>query len=279
MRCYHGTSCKKINFRTLNSGKTALITGASGGIGLELAKLFAADGHNVVLVARSNEKLNELAGELSANFNIKTPVIIKDLANPSAPKEIFGEVSNQGIQIDFLINNAGFGGTGSFSDTDLNYELDMMQVNMNALVILTKLFLPQMIQKKSGRILNVASTAAFAPGPFMAIYYATKAFVLSFSEALASELKGKGLSVTALCPGPTKTGFQKQASVENTRLLKYQSVHDAKYVALKGYKALMKGKTVVVPGLQNKFLIQSIRFSPRKVVSFITRWLQENRRK
>jgi short-subunit dehydrogenase len=258
--------------------KTALITGASGGIGLEMSKLFARDNHNLVLVARNSQKLEELAGELHIKYNISCKVISKDLSNPSAPEEIFKELSQKGIQIDYLVNNAGFGGTGYFSDTKLEYELSMIQVNINALVELTKLFLPQMILRKSGRILNVASTAAFAPGPLMAIYYATKAFVLSFSEALTSELKDKGISVTALCPGPTKTGFQEQASVGGTRLIKYQVLHEPKYVAEKGYKAMMKGKAVVVPGFQNKLLIQSIRFTPRIIVRAITRWLQEGRK-
>lgn len=257
---------------------TALITGASSGIGSEFAKLFAEKKHNVILVARSGEKLSELANEIKNKFNIESSVIVKDLANPSSPKEIFDEISGKNIQIDFLINNAGFGGTGRFSETDLDYELNMMQVNMNALVVLTKLFLPRMVKRKSGKILNVASTAAFAPGPLMAIYYASKAFVLSFSEALASELKPDGITVTALCPGPTATGFQKQADVDDTKLLKYQVVHHPGYVAGKGYRAMMKGKAVVVPGIQNKLLIQSIRFTPRILVRAITGWLQENRK-
>jgi hypothetical protein len=257
---------------------TALITGASSGIGSEFARLFAEKKHNVILVARSGDKLAGLANGIKNKFNIESSVIVKDLANPSSPKEIFNEISGKNIQIDFLINNAGFGGTGRFSETDLDYELNMMQVNMNALVVLTKLFLPAMVKRKSGKILNVASTAAFAPGPLMAIYYATKAFVLSFSEALASEIKSDGITVTALCPGPTKTGFQEQASVGGTRLIKYQSLHDPKYVSEKGYKAMMKGKAVVVPGFQNKLLIQSIRFTPRIIVRAITRWLQENRK-
>jgi hypothetical protein len=262
----------------MNKDETVLITGASGGIGLELSKLFAKNGYDLVLVARSSDKLNELKGELSSQFGISVIIISKDLSDPKAPQEIYEEVKNGSINIDILINNAGFGGAGKFSDTDLKRELDMMTVNMTVPVVLTKFFLPHMIEMKKGKILNVASTAAFVPGPFMSIYYATKAFVLSFSEALTNELKGTGVTVTALCPGATRTGFQKEANVESIRLLSF-NVANVEDVAKAGYTGLMKGKEVVIPGIFNKLLIQSVRFSPRRAVTAIARWMQEDRNK
>lgn len=255
----------------------ALVTGASSGIGLELIKLLAADKYNLVLVARSEEKLNELAGELKLKYNINVIVIAKDLSQIDAAKEIFNHLSKENITVDILINNAGFGGKGVFAETNLDYELSMMQVNMGVLVELTKYFLPRLLSRKHGKIMNVASTAAFASGPFMAVYYATKAFVLSFTEAVANEVKGTGITVTALCPGPTNTGFQKQAGVENTNLFA-SNVMSAASVARTGYKAMNKGKTIVIAGLSNKLLIFSIRFSPRNAVILITRWFQKNRK-
>ena len=259
------------------SDKTALITGASGGIGLEISKLLAADKCNLVLVARNVQKLDELSNELKDKYSINVITIPKDLSIPSAPKEIFDFISQKEITIDFLINNAGYGGVGAFHESDLDTELNMMQVNMNALMVLTKLFLPGMVQRKFGKIMNVASTAAFLPGPFMTIYYATKAFVLSFSEALSAELKRTGVTVTALCPGPTETGFQERSSVGKTKLLKFQKMHNAEYIAKKGYRAMMNGKRIEIPGVSNKLLLPLIRFSPRSSVLSVIRWLQQVR--
>ena len=254
----------------------ALITGASSGIGQELSYLFAKDGYDIILVARSKDKLSDISNDIFAKYKVNVTVIPKDLSLPDSAREIYDLVRGKSLTVGFLINNAGYGGSGSFADSDIKYEHDMMQVNMISLTELTKYFLRDMIQQKHGKILNVASTAGFAPGPFMSIYYASKAFVLSFSEALSNELKGTGVSVTALCPGPTRTGFQKRANVEKTRLLS-ANVMDASKVAYKGYKALMKGKTIVIPGIVNKLLIQSIRLSPRKLVTGITRWMQSSR--
>jgi uncharacterized protein len=253
--------------------QTALITGASSGIGLDLARLFAEDGHDIVLVARSEDKLRELAKELEARHGIKATVIVADLAKPDAPQQIFVVAP----AVDILVNNAGFGTSGKFAETDLRAELDMIQVNIAALTHLTKLFLGPMLERKRGRILNVASTAAFQPGPLMAVYYATKAYVLSFSEAIAEELSGSGVTVTALCPGPTATGFQQAANMGTEALLKVMRPVSSMEVARAGYRGMMRGKRVVIPGLKNKLGVQSLRVSPRAVVTKVVRALQERR--
>jgi len=257
--------------------KTALITGASGGIGFELAKLFAADGYDLVLVARTRETLQKLAEELSARYGVRAEVLPKDLALPGAPEEIHRQLGQSGVAVDILVNNAGFGTFGFFAETPPASTMEMLQVNMTALTHLTRLFVEDMRSKKFGRILNVASTAAFQPGPLMAVYYATKAYVLSFSEALANELRGTGVSVTVLCPGPTHTGFQKRAHMEGSPLTSGGNlpVMDAATVARIGYRGLMKGKTIVIPGFVNRLLVFSVRFGPRSVVTSIARRLQE----
>lgn len=262
---------------TTLQGKTALITGASGGIGLELATLFAADGYDLVLVARTQEALQKLAEELSGKYGVRASVLPKDLAMPGAPEEIHRELSRSGVVIDFLVNNAGFGTFGFFIETPLPSTMEMLQVNMTALTHLTRLFVEDMRVRKFGRILNVASTAAFQPGPLMAVYYATKSYVLSFSEALANELRGTGVSVTVLCPGPTRTGFQKRAHMESSPLVSGGNlpVMDAAAVARIGYRGMMKGKTIVIPGLVNRILVFSVRFGPRSLVTSIARRLQE----
>lgn len=258
------------------SGKTALITGASSGIGYEFTSLFAKDGYNLVLVARSEQQLMQLAQQLEDKFGISVRVIAKDLSNASAPEEISTELQQAGVTIDVLVNNAGFATYGMFAEIDLATELQEMQVNMVTLTHLTKLFLPDMLKKRWGKILNVASTAAFQPGPLMAVYYATKAYVLSFSEALADELRGTGVTVTTLCPGPTASGFQERAHVEVTRLVSSKKIMDAARVARAGYRALIAGKTVVIPGLRNKILAEAVRFSPRKVVIQVSRSMLES---
>jgi short-subunit dehydrogenase len=198
---------------TQTQKKTALITGASGGIGLDLARLFAEGGYDVVLVARTESKLKELATELASKHGVSARAVAADLADPAAPAQLMERLKAEGVQVDVLVNNAGYGGYGTFAETELDAELKMIQLNISALTALSKAVLPGMLARKSGRILNVASTAAFQPGPLMAVYYATKAYVLSFSEALANETKGTGVTVTCLCPGPTKTGFQQQAKM------------------------------------------------------------------
>ncbi len=247
--------------------KTALITGATFGIGYELAKIFARDNFNLILVARNLEKLNQIKSELSKH-EILIHTIQKDLTSPNSPVELYNEVKQNNFQVDILINNAGFGLLGPFVELDLKSQLDMIQLNITSLVHLTHLFLPEMIHRKNGKIMNVASTAAFQPGPNMAIYYATKAFVLSFSEALNAELKGTGVSVSALCPGPTKTEFQKRARMENinlerTKLIPYMS---AEKVARIGYTGLMKGNRVIIPGLMNKTGVILVKFFPKSII-------------
>jgi short-subunit dehydrogenase len=257
--------------------KTALITGASSGIGYELARRFARDRTDLVLVARDEARLNQISGELRAGFGVSVSAIQADLSTGSAPTEIYRKTQHASIAVDYLVNNAGFGFGGSFLDTDLQRELNMMQVNMVSLVYLTKLYLAGMRERGSGGILNVASTAAFQPGPFMAIYYASKAFVLSFTEGLAEELRGTNLIATALCPGPTATDFARRARIEKTRLMTSRTLTmmSAAEVADIGYRAFLKGKALVIPGYRNKVLAQAIRVSPRALVRRIARLLQE----
>ena len=254
--------------------KTALITGASSGIGYELAVLFAADGFDCILVARSHGKLQELAARLEGEHRVKTLVLAKDLSKPSAVDEIYEEVSAASMEVDVLVNNAGFPVYGLFVETDLAAELEMLQVNVVALTALTKLFLKGMIERRNGRILNLASTAAFEPGPLMAVYYASKAYVLSFSEALANDLHGTGVTVTALAPGPTRTGFQKRGALEDSRLVQGQ-IAGARSVAQAGYRGMMAGKTVMIPGFTNKLVPWIVRVSPRGMLTRVVRRMQD----
>jgi len=254
--------------------KTALITGASGGIGYELALLFAQDRYDCILVARSRDKLTELAARLESEFRVKTLVIAKDLSRPTAVDEIYEQVTAVPIQVDVLVNNAGFPVFGLFVETDLHVELEMLQVNVIALTALTKLFLKGMVERRAGRILNLASTASFVPGPLMAAYYASKAYVLSFSEALSDELRGTGVTITALAPGPTRTGFQKRGQLEDSRLVQGE-IADAASVALAGYRGLMAGKTLVIPGFTNKLIPWIARISPRGAVTRVVHRMQE----
>jgi len=262
---------------TSRSINATLITGASSGIGLELAKIFAKNGHNLVLVARSENVLNELKTSLEKDYGIEVIVIVKDLKYYSAPTEIYDEITRQKININILVNNAGFGTYGNFSDTDLEVELEMIQVNITALTHLTKLFLKDMVEYNSGRILNVASTAAFQPGPLMAVYYATKAYVLSFSEAIAEELRNTNIKITTLCPGPTKTNFSSSAQIKDNKLFSGK-IPDAKEVAEYAYNALVTEKRVAIHGFKNKILVNSNRFAPRKLVTKTVRKIQEARK-
>ena len=255
----------------------ALITGASRGIGLELAKECARHGHDVVLVARHQDALEAAAGLIEGKYNVRAIVVRADLSDPAAPSEIFAAMIAQQIEVHMLINNAGFGLGGEFLETDLEREVDMIQVNVTALTRLTKLFLPPMVKRRSGRVMNVASTAAFQPGPLMAVYYATKAYVLSFSEAIAEELRNTGVTVTALCPGATATGFAETAQISNTRLFQKLGVANPVDVARYGYKAMMRGDRVAIPGWRDKLMIQSERFAPRTLVTAIARKVQESR--
>jgi short-subunit dehydrogenase len=257
--------------------KTALITGASSGIGYELAKRFAQHGANLVTVARDETRLEQIAAELHSATGVSVKVVYADLSRHVAPAEIYRETQRCAIEIDYLVNNAGFGAAGPFTETDLQAELDMLQVNIVSLVHLTKLYLSDMRKRGSGGILNVASTAAFQPGPLMSIYYASKAFVLSFTEAIAEELRGTGITATVLCPGPTATDFQRRAKIEGTRLMKSKpmGMMDASEVAEIGYRGFLDGKVVVIPGFMNKAGVQGVRLTPRSLVRRITHKLQE----
>jgi len=257
----------------MNDGKTALITGASGGIGYELAKLFAKDHYNLVLVARGAPKLNQVADELQRQFGISARAVPLDLTAAAAPQFLFDQLQREGIAIEILVNNAGYGVLGEFSKVSREESLGQIQLNIAALTHLTKLFLGPMSERRSGKIMNVASTAGFQPGPLMAVYYATKAYVISFSEGLANELKGSGVTVTCLCPGPTETNLQERAGMENTRLVKTLRPMDAKTVARDGYRGLMAEKTLVISGFRNWLVAESVRFSPRKLVTAVSRKL------
>lgn len=257
-----------------------VITGASGGIGLEMAKEFASKGHSLILIARSGDKLQKLKQALEARHSIQVQLLIKDIAKPSAAQEIFEETQKQGWEVNVLVNNAGFGTYGLFQKTDWAQEHRMLALNIVALTDLTKRFLKPMVEKKHGRILNVASTAAFQPGPLMAVYYATKAYVLHFTEALANELKGTGVTASVLCPGPTASDFQSRANIDmQIPLFQAAGVMSAAAVARAAYKGLMKGKTVIIPGFLNQMTSFSVRFVPRKFVTSIVRRLQDNRNK
>ena len=250
---------------------TAIITGASNGIGLELAKIHASKGDDLVLVARNKQKLDELKRELEAAHKVKVYTIGKDLSLPHAAKEVYDETTRQQISIDYLINNAGFGDFGMFAETDWNKEFQMINLNITAVTHFTKLYLQDMVKRRSGKIMNVASTAAFQPGPTMSVYCATKAYVLSFSEAVNNEVSDKGITVTALCPGPTASGFQEAAAQEESKIVKGKKMPSAKAVAEYGYRAMMSGKTVAIHGLMNSILANSVRLMPRSLVVKVTR--------
>jgi short-subunit dehydrogenase len=247
---------------------TALITGASGGIGFELANLCASAGNDVVLVARRKSELEDLANGLARQHGVAARSLAADLADPGAPRAIFEAVA----AVDILINNAGFGLSGAFAETDWNTEARMIQVNIASLAHLTKLYLPGMIAQKRGKILNVASTAAFVPGPFMAMYYASKAMVFSFTLAIAAELEGTGVTATALCPGPTSTNFSEVAGVSGAKLFEGAAMSAAE-VAREGFSAMMAGKPEVIAGSRNRWMIWGMRFAPRRMLTGIAKRL------
>jgi short-subunit dehydrogenase len=256
--------------------KTALITGASGGIGLEFARIHASKGDNVVLVARNKQKLDELKVSFEREFNINAYPIEKDLSIPGAANEVFNEMLQQNIKVDYLINNAGFGDFGMFAETDWSKQEKMINLNIIALTHLTRLFLPGMISRGQGKILNVASTAAFQPGPTMSVYFATKAFVLSFSEALNNEVNDHGITVTALCPGSTESNFH-AVTMGDPGLVKERVLPSSKSVAQYGYNAMMKGKTIAIPGLKNRFMAKAVGFFPRAFIVKKARKVQEKK--
>lgn len=239
---------------------TALITGASSGIGYELAKVFASHKYNLILVARNSKKLNELAGLLKNQYNVRIDVIMQDLSKAGAAEKVFDEVKSKSLTVEVLVNNAGAGTVGFFHETELNRDAEMIQLNITTLTEMTKLFSKEMVKRRKGKILNVGSTGSFAPGPYIAVYYATKAYVLSFSNAIAKELKEYGVTVTALCPGAVRTNFCKTAGKKDM-----PGAMEASRVARIAYKGLLKNKEVIVPGMQNKILIRL----PKGIVSSI----------
>lgn len=255
--------------------KTALITGASNGIGLELAKVHASKGGNLVLVARNKSKLDELKIELENQYKIKVYTIGKDLSLSAAAQEVYDETKQLNIQIDYLINNAGFGDYGMFVDLDWNKQAQMIQLNITTLTHFTHLYLQDMVRRGEGKIMNVASTAAFQSGPTMAVYFATKAFVLNFSEAVDNEVRDKGVTVTTLCPGPTESGFQAAAAMEESALVKGKKFASSKEVAVYGYKSMMNGKTIAIHGFMNALMANTVRFAPRAFAVKMVRKLQD----
>lgn len=259
--------------------RTALITGASSGIGYELAVLFAKRGCNVILVARSELKLANLALELQTQYNIEATPLVRDLSLPNGAVELFDTLQAAGRDVDYLVNNAGFGAFGHFTETDWMEEHKMIEVNIVFLTQMTKLFAGSMVKRRFGKILNVASTAAFQPGPLMAVYYATKAYVLSLSEAVANELHGTGVSVSCLCPGPTETEFHERANITPAKIASRNILMDVSKVARIGYKGMLRNKRVIIPGIRNKMLVQALRFLPRKVVVAAIRRFQEYRKR
>ncbi len=256
--------------------KTALVTGAASGLGYELALLLINDNYNLILVDIDEVKLEKVKSKFFKSHKNKVEVLVKDLSLPNIAQEIYNEVKQTPIEV--LVNNAGFGLFGTFADTDWERESQMLHLHILTTTHLTKLLLPSMIARKKGKILNISSLAAFQPGPLMSMYYASKSYILSFSEAIANELKGLGVTVTVLCPGPTKTSFQEVVSCD-------ASVNKIKFnmscpidVALYGYKAMQKGKTLAIPGMFNKFLSALPRFISRNMVTKIVRNIQEKNR-
>lgn len=257
--------------------QTALITGASDGIGEAMARLMSADHINLVIVARRVGKLQQLKAELEEKDRISVRVIPMDLSDQGSAARLYEQT--QDIHIDYLINNAGFGVFGHFAETDFIKEHHMMMLNMVTFTELAKLYGADMMKRGKGAILNVSSTAAFQPGPYMAVYYATKAYVESLSEALSEEFKGTGVTVTALCPGPTATGFQKAANIENITLLNSPFLPNARKVAVYGYKAMKRSKRVAIYGNLNRFVALAVRITPRPLVTYIVKKIQQTRSK
>jgi uncharacterized protein len=250
---------------------TALITGASNGIWLELAKIHASKGDNLVLVARNKLKLDEIKATLEDQYKVNVYIIEKDLSIFNSAQAVYEETIKQNIQIDYLINNAGFGDFGMFNETDWNKEFQMIHLNITTLTQFTKLYLRDMIKRGNGKIMNIASTAAFQSGPTMAVYCATKAYVLSFSEAVNNEVSDQGVTITTLCPGPTESGFQAWARQEESALVKGKKLPTSKEVAEYGHTSMMKGKTVAIHGFMNWIMANSVRFTPRALLVKITR--------
>ena len=255
------------------SAERVLITGASSGIGLALAKLFAADGSELILVARREDRLQELAQRLKQQHGTQSTVIARDMAVEGSAEQLMTQLERDGIAVDVLVNNAGFGQLGRFQEIPRKRQTNMIDLNIRTLMELTHLCLPAMLERRSGAILNLGSTAAFQPGPNCAVYYATKAFVLSFSEALWQELQGTGVTVTCLCPGPTRTEFGEESRMHDTPVFQHNAM-DVDDVAQAGYHGLRRGKRLVMPGVVNKLLATSVRLTPRSVILKVMSGLQ-----
>ncbi|MFN0205804.1 MAG: SDR family NAD(P)-dependent oxidoreductase [Planctomycetota bacterium] len=260
------------------NNKTCLITGASAGLGRDFAELFARDGYRCILVARRRDILNSIAQSLNTKYLCECIVIDADLAIPGAGSALFDKINELGLNVDVLVNNAGAGTYGMFIDSNETDQLKMIDLNIRVLTELTRCIAPQMVARGEGRILNVASTAAFQPGPLMAVYYATKAYVLSFSEALSNELAGTGVTVTILCPGPTETEFQQLANIDISKLKKSGWLMPSMRAATAGYRGMLRGKRIVIPGFINFIIAESVRFAPRSFVLRTARWIQEQGR-
>ncbi len=252
--------------------ETVLITGASAGLGTEFAKLFAADGSNLVLVARRLDRLEGLARELQKRYGVGVRVEARDLSQPGAAQDLFDTLQRDNVRVDILVNNAGFGQKGNCAELPVDRQVQMIQVNIAALTHLTRLFLPGMLERAKGGILNVASTAGFQAGPGMSVYYATKAYVLHFTEGLAGELRGTPIKVTCLAPGPTATEFAEQADLERSRLFNF-GLMDAETVVRAGYRGFRRGRVLVIPGLKNRLVAFSVRLAPRSFARAIAKWL------
>jgi hypothetical protein len=261
-----------------NKEKTVLITGTTSGIGYELSKVFAREGFNLVLVSRNEQKLTKQKEELTKEYAIEVYTIGKDLSLPKAAEEVAFNVANKGIHVDILVNNAGFNESGPFQDTSLDKELQMLQVHVLVLTHLTKLFLPGMIKNKYGKILNLGSTGSFSPCPLDAVYCASKAYVLNFSNAIRVDLQGTGVTVSTLCPGATKTEFAKKADMEDTIMFK-NFVMEPQTVADIAYRGLMKNKKVIIPGVYNQLLVSSIPMTPNIILGKISMWLLQHGKK
>ncbi len=252
-----------------------MITGASNGIGYELALIHAKAGDNLVLAARSENKLQEMKKQLEQDHGISVDILAIDLSNPASAEQLYAFTREKEIFVDYLVNNAGFGDFGFFHEADWKKTNAMIQLNITVLTRLTQLYLQDMVKARKGKIMNVASTAAFQPGPTMAVYYATKAFVLHFSEAIGNEVKPYGITVTALCPGATESGFQAAASMENSKLVKDRKLPSSREVAMYAHKAMMKGKAVAIHGFMNALMANAVRFFPRSWTVKIARKVQD----
>lgn len=257
--------------------KMALVTGASGGIGYEFAHVLARNGYDLVITARNEKKLHEAADLFVKKYGVSVVVIACDLSENTAPRNLFDEIQKKSIAIDVLVNNAGFGDFGPFYKADWNKNHAMIELNITALTELTWLFLPGMVKNRSGCIVNVASTAAFQAGPLMSVYYATKAYVLSFSEAIAYELKDTGVTVTALCPGPTESGFPAAANLDNSGLFKGKKMPSAREVAEYGYQAMTQGKVIAIQGVLNRIAAFFVKLAPRSLARSVVYQIQKRR--